>query len=47
MNDVRLKISPPWVIYMNKLQALFDGDPQIAFNIDYTNMTVALSGYNG
>ena len=47
MNDVRLKISPPWVIYINKLQALFDGDPAIAFNIDYDNMTVALAGYNG
>ena len=47
MNDVRLKISPPWVTYMNKLQALFDGDPQIAFNIDYDNLTVALAGNNG
>lgn len=47
MNDVRLKISPPWVTYINKLQALFDGDPAIAFNIDYDNMTVALAGYNG
>lgn len=32
---------------MNKLQALFDGDPQIAFNIDYENMTVILAGNNG
>ena len=47
MNVVRLKISPPWVTYINKLQALFDGDPAIAFNIDYDNMTVALAGYNG
>ena len=35
MTDVRLKISPPWVVYVNKLQALFDGDPQIAFNVSY------------
>ena len=35
MADVRLKLSPPWVTYVNKLQALFDGDPLIAFNIDY------------
>lgn len=35
MTDVRLKMSPPWVTYVNKLQALFDGDPQIAFNVDY------------
>ena len=47
MQTPRLKISPPWVTYMNKLQALFDGDPQIAFNIDYDNLTVALAGNNG
>ena len=35
MNDVRLKISPPWIIAARKLEALFDGDPQIAFNVDY------------
>ena len=35
MTDVRLRISPPWVTYVNKLQALFDGDPLIAFNVDY------------
>lgn len=32
---VRLKISPPWVTYVNKLEALFDGDPLIAFNVNY------------
>ena len=37
MADVRLKLSPPWVTYVNKLQALLDGDPLIAFNIDYGN----------
>lgn len=35
MNDARLKLAPPWVIYTNKLQAIFDPDPHIAFNIDY------------
>ena len=35
MADIRLKISPPWVIYVRKLEALFDGDPMIAFNVDY------------
>ena len=34
MNDVRLKLSPPWVTYINKLQALFDPDPLIAFNVN-------------
>lgn len=33
MSDARLKISPPWITYINKLIALFDGDPEIAFNI--------------
>lgn len=33
MNEVRLKLAPPWVTYINKLEALFDGDPQIAFNV--------------
>ena len=47
MNDVRLKLSPPWITYVNKLQALFDGDPQIAFNINYQDMSITLSGYNG
>ena len=47
MNSVRLKLSPPWITYINMLEALFDGDPQIAFNIDYDNMTVALAGNNG
>ena len=32
MAEVRLKISPPWVTYINKVQAMFDPDPQIACN---------------
>ena len=50
MNDVRLKISPPWVTYVNKLQALFDGDPQIAFNVNYNGEdgpSVVLACNNG
>ncbi len=49
MSDVRLKISPPWVICVKKLEALFDGDPQIAFNVDYSgeNPSVTLSCNNG
>ena len=47
MNDVRLKLAPPWITYINKLEALFDGDPAIAFNIDNENRRVVLSGYNG
>ena len=35
MNDVKLKLLPPWTIYVKKLEALFDPDPMIAFNVDY------------
>lgn len=34
MAEARFKLSPPWVEYINKMEALFDGDPQIAFNVD-------------
>lgn len=33
MTDVRLKLSPPWITCIHKIQALFDGDPQIACNV--------------
>lgn len=49
MADVRLKISPPWVTYINKVQALFDGDPQIACNVNLTapNPSIVLACNNG
>ena len=49
MNDVRMKLSPPWVEYVNKMEALFDGDPQIAFNVNLTGKdpTVVLACNNG
>ena len=49
MTEPRLKILPPWTIVTRKLEALFDGDPQIAFNIDYsgTHPAVVLSCNNG
>lgn len=49
MNDIRLKILPPWTIVIRKLEALFDGDPQIAFNCDFSgsNPTVILACNNG
>lgn len=37
MDNVRLKLSPPWITYVNELQALFDGDPLIAFDEDFDN----------
>lgn len=49
MSDVRLKLSPPWITYINKLQALFDGDPQIAFNISQSEVgpSVVIACNNG
>lgn len=49
MADVRLKILPPWSIYSKKIEALFDGDPQIACNVDWsgTNPSIVLSCNNG
>ena len=47
--DVRLKISPPWVTTINKIVALFDGDPQIACNVDVEGKApaIVLSCNNG
>ena len=47
MNEPRLKILPPWTIAIRKLEALFDGDPLIAFNVDYSEPSVVLSCNNG
>lgn len=49
MANTRLKILPPWTIAIRKLEALFDGDPQIAFNCDFTGVqpVVVLSCNNG
>ena len=48
MNE-RLKILPPWTIVIRKLEALFDGDPQIAFNTDFSgeHPCVVLACNNG
>lgn len=45
--EVKLKMSPPWVTYVNKLIALFDGDPQIAFNVDTSIPSVSIATNNG
>lgn len=47
MQDVRLKISPPWITYTNMLEALFDADPQIAFNVSPDARTVTIACNNG
>lgn len=49
MSDVRLKLLSPWAIYIKKVEALFDGDPQIACNVDYSGSApyIILSCNNG
>lgn len=47
MSDVRLKILPPWSIYIKKIEALFDGDPLIACNVNYSEPSITLSCNNG
>lgn len=49
MNNVRLKLAPPWITYINQIQALFDGDPQIACNINWSasEPSITLATNNG
>lgn len=49
MADVRLKVSPPWVTFIHKVEALFDGDPQIACNVNWNapDPSIVLSCNNG
>ena len=42
MADVKLKLSPPWCIYMSKLNALFGNDPKITVEFDEKNYEVRL-----
>lgn len=49
MSDVRLKILPPWTLVIRKVEALFDGDPQIACNTDFNGAypSIVLACNNG
>lgn len=49
MSEVRLKMSPPWSVYISKVEALFDGDPQIACNVNHSsgNPYIVLACNNG
>lgn len=49
MNDVRFKILPPWTLVIRQVEALFDGDPQIACNADFSGAhpAIVLSCNNG
>ena len=42
MSDVRLKILPPWSVLIRKVEALFDGDPQIACHSDFSGAHPAI-----
>lgn len=43
MSVIRLKLSPPWVTYVNELMALFTNDPQI--RIEYVNEELTVKLY--
>ncbi len=49
MSETRVKLSPPWAEHVTKMEMLFDGDPQIAFNVNLTgkNPSVVLACNNG
>lgn len=49
MQEIKLKILPPWSITIKKFEALFDGDPQIACNVDYSSAapSIVLACNNG
>ena len=42
MPDVRLKLSPPWITYVNKIKALFENDPEIKIEYDNDLLMVKL-----
>lgn len=49
MSDARLKILPPWTIVIRKFEALFDGDPLIACNCNFSGAepSIVLACGNG
>ena len=49
MTNARLKILPPWSVFVKKLEAMFDGDPQIAFNVNWSgnNPSATIATNNG
>jgi len=42
MGKVRLKLSPPWITYVNKVEALFGADPDIKVVYDNDNVELKL-----
>ena len=43
MSEPRLKLAPPWITYVNKIQALFGNDPDI--NVVYDNDEIEIRLY--
>lgn len=42
MTNVRLKLAPPWVTYVNEIKALFGEDPDIVIKYDNDNVELKL-----
>ena len=42
MKNVRLKLSPPWITYVNQIKAMFGADPDINIQFIYENWEVKI-----
>ena len=42
MTDVRFKMSPPWILYVSQINALFSNDPDITIEYDNDSVEVKL-----
>lgn len=42
MTDIRMKISPPWITYVNEINCLFEHDPEVQLVYDNDEKTVEL-----
>ena len=42
MSNLRLKLSPPWITYVNEVNALFENDPDISVVYDNSKMRLTL-----
>lgn len=42
MSNLRLKLSPPWITYVNEVNALFKNDPDISVVYDSSKIRLAL-----
>lgn len=42
MTDIRMKISPPWITYVNEVNCLFEHDPEVQLIYDNNTKTIEL-----